>query len=70
MLDRLGRIYAAVHTPDERLSKKVANHAAAVAIYFMYCNFGRVHQTLRPAMEAGATGHVWRVEEIVGLLEA
>jgi IS1 family transposase len=53
-------------------SKKVENHAAAVALYFMYYNFGRVHQTLRvtPAMEAGVTGHIWSVEEIVGLLEA
>jgi hypothetical protein len=34
-------------------SKKVENRAAAVALYFMYYNFGRVHQTLRvtPAME-------------------
>ena len=38
-------------------SKKVENHAAAVALYFMYYNFARVHQTLRvtPAMEAGAS---------------
>lgn len=28
-------------------SKKVENHAAAVALYFMYYNFGRVHQTTR-----------------------
>ncbi len=35
-------------------SKKLENHAAAVALYFMYYNFGRVHQTLRvtPAMQA------------------
>lgn len=51
-------------------SKKVENHAAAVALYFMYYNFGRVHQTLRvtPAMEAGVANHVWSVAEIVGLL--
>ena len=38
-------------------SKKVENHAAAVALYFMYYNFGRVHQTLRvtPAMAAGVS---------------
>jgi hypothetical protein len=38
-------------------SKKIENHAAAVALYFMYYNFGRVHQTLRvtPAMEAGVS---------------
>ena len=52
-------------------SKKVENRAAAVALYFMYYNFGRVHQTLRvtPTMEAGVTDHVWSVEEIVALLE-
>jgi hypothetical protein len=51
-------------------SKKIENHAAAVAPYPMYYNFGRVHQTLcvTPAMEAGLTDHVWSVEEIVGLL--
>jgi IS1 family transposase len=52
-------------------SKKVENHAAAVALYFMYYNFARIHQTLRvtPAMEAGITDHVWSIEEIVRLLE-
>jgi IS1 family transposase len=51
-------------------SRKVENHAAAVALYFFWYNFGRVHQTLRvtPAMEAGVTDHVWSVEEIVALL--
>ena len=51
-------------------SKKLENHAAMVALYFMYYNFGRVHQTLRvtPAMEAGLANHVWTIEEIVGLL--
>lgn len=52
-------------------SKKLENHAATVALYFMYYNFARVHQTLRvtPAMEAGISDHVWSVEEIVSLLE-
>ena len=51
-------------------SKKIENHAAAVAIWFMYYNFGRVHQTLRvtPAMEAGISDHVWSIEEMCGLL--
>lgn len=51
-------------------SKKVENLEAAIALYFMYYNFGRVHQTLRvtPAMEAGVTDHVWTVEEIVNLI--
>jgi len=52
-------------------SKKLENHAAMVALYFMYYNFARVHQTLRvtPAMEAGTADHAWSIEEIVGLLE-
>jgi hypothetical protein len=41
------------------------------AIYFMYYNFCRAHQTLRvtPAMEAGIADHVWTIEELVNLLE-
>ena len=52
--------------------KKIENHAASVAIYFMWYNFGRVHLTLKttPAMEAGVADHVWSVEEMVALLEA
>ena len=52
-------------------SKKVENHAAMLAVYFMYYNFARVHQTLRvtPAMEAGIVNHVWSIEEIVQLIE-
>jgi IS1 family transposase len=51
-------------------SKKVENHGHAVALYFMFYNFCRVHQTLRvtPAMEAGLADHVWTVEELCMLL--
>jgi hypothetical protein len=37
-------------------STKLENHAVRVRLYFMYYNFGRVHQTLRvtPAMEPGS----------------
>jgi hypothetical protein len=51
-------------------SKKIENHAAAVALWFMYYNFCRVHSTLRvtPAMEAGICGHVWTIEELCDLL--
>ena len=53
-------------------SKKFENHCHAVAIYFAYYNFCRVHQTLRvtPAMEGGLADHVWTLEELVTLLEA
>jgi hypothetical protein len=45
----------------------VENHAAAVALWFMYYNFCRVHQTLRvtPAMEVGLTDHVWTIAELL-----
>ena len=42
-----------------------------LAIYFLYYNFCRVHQTIRvtPAMEAGISNHVWTIEEMVKLLD-
>jgi IS1 family transposase len=51
-------------------SKKIENHAAAVALYFMYYNFVRIHQTLRttPAMAAGVTSKLWEISDIVKLL--
>jgi hypothetical protein len=51
-------------------SKKLDNHCHAVAIYFAYYNWCRVHQTLRvtPAMEAGLTDHVWSVGELLQLI--
>jgi IS1 family transposase len=50
-------------------SKKIENHAHAVALHMMFYNFGRVHRSLRvtPAMEAGITDHVWSLEEIAAL---
>ena len=52
-------------------SKKLENHEHMLAIYFMYYNFCRVHQTLRvtPAMEAGISLHVWTIGEMVALLD-
>jgi IS1 family transposase len=51
-------------------SKKVDNHAAAIALHFMHYNFCRVHKTLRvtPAMEAGLAHRVWTVEELVSIM--
>ncbi len=56
-------------------SKKVENHAAAVAIHFMHYNFARPHKTLAnpyprtPAMAAGVADHIWTLREIVALLD-
>jgi len=51
-------------------SKKVENHAHAIALHFMHYNFARIHQTLKstPAMRAGVADHLWSIEEIVDLL--
>ena len=53
-------------------SKKVENHAAMVAVYFTWYNFGRVHHTLKttPAVAAGVADHVWSVDEMVELLSS
>lgn len=52
-------------------SKKLANHRYMLAIFFVYYNFGRIHQTLRvtPAMEGGISDHVWTLEEIAALAD-
>ncbi len=52
-------------------SKKVDNHEHALAIYYMFYNFGRIHKSLRvtPAMEAKVSDHVWSLEEIAGLAD-
>lgn len=60
-------------------SKKVENHAHAVALHFMHYNFCRPHTTLTkadpnrypttPAMAAGVADHVWTVEELCALLD-
>ena len=51
-------------------SKKLENHCAALAIFFMHHNFARIHSTIRcsPAMAAGVTPHLWSIAEIVALL--
>ena len=52
-------------------SKKVENHAHAVALHMMYYNFVRIHKTLRvtPAMAAGVTERLWEITDIAKLVE-
>jgi IS1 family transposase len=52
-------------------SKKLENHAAALALHFMAYNFNRVHGTLKttPAVAAGVARRPWKIEEIVALLD-
>jgi IS1 family transposase len=51
-------------------SKKIENHAAALAIFYMHYNFVRIHQSLRvtPAMAAGLSDRLWSVSDLVRLL--
>lgn len=53
-------------------SKKVENHAYAVALHMMYYNFVRIHSKLRmsPAMAAGVTNRLWEIGDIVALTDA
>lgn len=53
-------------------SKKFDNHCHALALYFVYYNFCRIHKSLKvtPAMEAGLSETVRDMEWIVGLIDA
>jgi IS1 family transposase len=53
-------------------SKKLENHCHALALYFMFYNFARIHKTLKvtPAMAAGVTEKLWSMEDIVALIDA
>ncbi len=53
-------------------SKKLENHAHAMALHFLYYNFVRIHKTLKmtPAMAAGVTNRLWEVADMVVVLEA
>ena len=53
-------------------SKKLRNHALALALYFVYYNWCRIHKTLRmtPAMASGLTTQLHDAEWIVGLVDA
>ena len=48
-------------------SKKLENHAAAVALYAAHYNLCRVHEALRatPAMQLGVMDHVWTMGKLV-----
>jgi IS1 family transposase len=53
-------------------SRKIENHAAAIALYYFAYNFIKIHRTLRctPAMAAGVTDRLWKVSDLVALWEA
>ena len=53
-------------------SKKIDNHIHALALYFVFYNFTRIHKTLRmsPAMAAGITDRLWSLEDVVAKIDA
>jgi IS1 family transposase len=59
-------------------SKSFDNHVRSLAIHFVWYNFVRVHKTLTkraggihttPAMAAGLTSRVWKLEDVLALLD-
>ncbi len=52
-------------------SKKFENHMHMVALYTVWYNFMRIHQTLRvtPAMEAGLSDRVWDMDDLVRIMD-
>ncbi len=58
-------------------SKKIENHQYAVALYYIYYNFCKIHQSLTPknsigvtpAMASGLTNRIWTIEDIIKLIE-
>jgi hypothetical protein len=52
-------------------SKKFENHCHMVALYAVWYNFARLHETLRcpPAMEAKLTERLLSLEDVVGILD-
>jgi len=52
-------------------SKKLENHAYAIALHFVYYNFCKIHKTLRvtPAMEAGVAKDILSYEDIAKFSE-
>ncbi len=53
-------------------SKRIINHCHALALYFVWYNFVRIHTSLRvtPAMAGGVTDRLWDMKDIVALIDA
>src|ERR1700688_1108347 len=53
-------------------SKKLENHYHALALYFVWYNWVRIHKTTRitPAMAANLTDNLMSMEDIVALIDA
>jgi hypothetical protein len=47
-------------------------HCHALALYFVWYNFCRIHKSLRvtPAMTAGVAARLWSMDDVAALAEA
>jgi len=54
-------------------SKRLENHAEAVALYITYYNFAKMHESLgkqmSPAMKPGLINRLWTTQEVIQILE-
>jgi IS1 family transposase len=52
-------------------SKKLDNHIHALALYFVFYNFTRIHKALRmsPAMAAGITDRLWSLDDVIAKID-
>jgi hypothetical protein len=57
---------------SDGFSRKIEDHAAAVALNYFAYNFIKIHRTLRvsPAMAAGVTDRLWEVSDLIALWES
>ena len=53
-------------------SKRVEGHRAALALYYVFYNFVRMHKTLKctPAMAAGLSKMLCGMEDVVALIDS
>ena len=53
-------------------SKKLENHVASFAMWSLWYNFGRVHQTIKrtPAMAAGVARQRWTPRDVIDLIDS
>jgi IS1 family transposase len=53
-------------------TKKVENHCHALALYFFYYNFIRIHSTLKvtPAMASGLASTPYSFEDVIAMIDA